>query len=201
MTGSATMFTLDTEPAGFADHGMAIVVVGPSGAGKDSVMDFAARHFAGNDRVVFARRVITRPADAGSEAHIGVDVATFSRLKQEGAFCVSWDAHGLSYGIKTEMLDAVGQGAVVIVNGSRQALPDFVAAFPRLKIVTITAHAEVRAERLAKRGREGAGAIAARLDRQPRVAAAGLDTVTIDNSGLLNVAGDAFVYLLQSTLD
>ncbi|HUH48312.1 MAG TPA: phosphonate metabolism protein/1,5-bisphosphokinase (PRPP-forming) PhnN [Mycoplana sp.] len=195
------MFTLDTEPAGLAEHGMVIVVVGPSGAGKDSVMDFAARHFAGNDRVVFARRVITRPADAGSEAHIGVDEATFSRLKQERAFCVSWQAHGLSYGIKTEILEAVGQGAVVIVNGSRQALPDFVAAFPRLKIVTITAHAEVRAERLAKRGREGAGAIAARLDRQPRVAAADLDTVTIDNSGPLDVAGDALVHLLQSTLD
>lgn len=201
MTGPATMLTADAQPTGHAKLGMAIVVVGPSGAGKDSVMDFAARHFAGNDRVVFARRVITRPADAGSEAHIGVDEATFSRLKHEGAFCVSWEAHGLCYGIRTEVLDAVGQGAVVIVNGSRQALPDFAAAFPRLKIVTITAHAEVLAERLAKRGREGAGAIAARLDRQPRVAAADLDTVTIDNSGPLDVAGDAFVDLLQSTLD
>lgn len=201
MTGSASMLTVDAQPAGLAEDGMAIVVVGPSGAGKDSVMDYAARHFAENARIVFARRVITRPADAGSEAHIGVDAATFSRMKQEGAFCVSWEAHGLCYGIKREMLGAVGQGAVVIVNGSRQALPDFVSTFPRLKIVTITAHAEVRAERLAKRGREGAGAIAARLDRQPRPPAAGLDTVTIDNSGPLEVAGTAFVSLLTSALD
>ncbi|MBD9373762.1 phosphonate metabolism protein/1,5-bisphosphokinase (PRPP-forming) PhnN [Rhizobium sp. ARZ01] len=184
-----------------AEIGTAVIVVGPSGAGKDSVMTFAARHFAGKDRIVFARRVITRPADAGSEAHIGVDENTFSRMKHEEAFCVCWEAHGLSYGVPREACDAVGQGSIVIINGSRQALPAFAATFPRVKIVTITAHAEVRAERLAKRGRESGAAITARLERQARSADVALDTVTIDNSGTLEIAGNAFVHLLNAALD
>ena len=180
--------------------GMAIVVVGPSGAGKDSVMGYAARHFTGNDRVVFATRVITRPADAGGEDHRSVGAETFMRMKRDGAFCVSWEAHGLSYGVPAEMLQAIEAGDVVIVNGSRQALPAFAAAFPRMKVVTITADADVLAERLARRGRESAAAIAARLDRRPAEADCGLDIVTIDNSGPLETAGNAFVALLDTAL-
>lgn len=175
---------------------MAIVVVGPSGAGKDSVMAHAARHLAGDDRFVFARRVITRPTDAGGEAHIGVDEATFARMKGEGAFCVAWEAHGLCYGVPMEVKAEVERGRVVLVNGSRQALPAFVAAFSRLTVVTITAHAEVRAERLARRGRESGDAIAGRLERQPRMPDLSIDSITIDNSGPLEVAGGAFVDLL-----
>ncbi len=183
-------------PATDAARGMAIVVVGPSGAGKDSVMAHAARHLAGDDRFVFARRVITRPTDAGGEAHIGVDEATFARMKGEGAFCVAWEAHGLCYGVPMEVKAEVERGRVVLVNGSRQALPAFVAAFSRLTVVTITAHAEVRAERLARRGRESGDAIAGRLERQPRMPDLPVDGVTIDNSGPLEVAGTAFVDLL-----
>lgn len=187
-------------PATENRRGTAVVVVGPSGAGKDSVMGYAARHFAGDDRFVFARRVITRPSDAGGEAHMAVDATAFARMKDEGGFCVSWEAHGLCYGVPAEVQARVAQGAVVIVNGSRQALCAFVEAFPRLKVVTITAHAEVRAERLARRGRESGEAIAGRLDRKPHGPDIDLDQVTIDNSGPLKLAGDAFVRLLDQTL-
>ncbi len=201
MTGRAGTAPGDAAAAATGGRtGAVIVVVGPSGAGKDSVMGYAARHFAGDDRFVFARRVITRPSDAGGEAHIGVDTAAFARMKEEGGFCVSWEAHGLCYGVPAEVQAQIAQGAVVIVNGSRQALCAFVDTFPRLKVVTITAHAEVRAERLARRGRESGEAIAGRLDRQPRGPDLDLDQVTIDNSGPLEFAGDAFVRLLDQTL-
>ncbi|MBB3979179.1 ribose 1,5-bisphosphokinase [Rhizobium azooxidifex] len=202
MTGRAGMAAGDTAtPAAGGQMGTTIVVVGPSGAGKDSVMGYAARHFSGDERFVFARRVITRPSDAGGEAHIGVDAATFARMKDEGSFCVSWEAHGLSYGVPAEVQAQIARGAVAIVNGSRQALPALVAAFPRLKVVTITAHAEVRAERLARRGRESGDAIAGRLDRQPRGPDMDLDQVIIDNSGALETAGTAFVRLLDQTVE
>lgn len=181
-------------------RGAVIVVVGPSGVGKDSVMGFAARHFAATEKVAFARRVITRPADAGGETHVAVDDETFARMKRDGAFCVSWEAHGLSYGVPVEVREMVGQGSVVVVNGSRQALADFAAVFPRLKVVTITAHAEVRAERLARRGRESGAAIAARLDRQTQITVTGIDAVSIDNSGALEIAGNVFIDLLQAAL-
>jgi ribose 1,5-bisphosphokinase len=180
--------------------GTMIVVVGPSGAGKDSVMTVAAQHFADEPRLRFCRRVITRPADAGGEAHEAVDAGTFSRMQSAGGFAVSWEAHGLSYGIPASVLDLLGQGVTVIANGSRSALPHFAAAFARLKVVTITARPEVLAERLTARGRESADVIAARLNRTIPAPADELDTSVIDNSGSLDVAGAAFVRLARGVL-
>lgn len=180
--------------------GTMVVVVGPSGAGKDSVMSYAARHFADQARVKFVRRVITRPADAGGEAHQAIDADGFRRREAEGGFAVSWDAHGLSYGIPRETLDDLADGVTLIANGSRSALPAFAAIYPRLKVVVVTARPDILAERLAARGRESAEAIAKRLDRaMPEIMVAS-DTVVIDNSGALDDAGEAFVLVLTAAL-
>ncbi|WP_069062978.1 phosphonate metabolism protein/1,5-bisphosphokinase (PRPP-forming) PhnN [Sinorhizobium sp. RAC02] len=180
--------------------GTMVVVVGPSGAGKDSVMSYAARHFAEEARVRFVRRVITRPADAGGEAHEAIDADGFRQHAAEGAFAVSWDAHGLSYGIPRETLDQLGQGVTLIANGSRSALPAFAEAYPRLKVVFVTARPDILAARLAARGRESTEAIARRLERAVPEIVVTADTVVIDNSGALEEAGDAFVSLLASAL-
>lgn len=180
--------------------GTMVVVVGPSGAGKDSVMSYAARHFAGEPRLEFVRRVITRPADAGGEVHEAIDVAGFRERAAVGAFAVSWDAHGLCYGIPRETHDQLAGGVTLIANGSRSALPDFAGAYPRLKVVLITARPEILAARLAARGRESAEAIARRLDRAVPEIVVAADTVVIDNSGPLEEAGEAFVSLLASAL-
>ncbi|WP_234187960.1 phosphonate metabolism protein/1,5-bisphosphokinase (PRPP-forming) PhnN [Shinella sp. NM-101] len=194
------MSVAEAAPAA-ATAGTMIVVVGPSGAGKDSVMAYAARHFAGNARLRFVRRVITRPADAGGEAHEAIDADGFSRRKAEGGFAVSWDAHGLSYGIPRETLEQLASGVTMVANGSRSALPAFAAAYPRLKVVVITARPDVLAARLAARGRESAEAIARRLMRAAPEIVVAADTMVIDNSGPLEEAGDAFVSLLASVLD
>lgn len=180
--------------------GAMVVVVGPSGAGKDSVMAYAARHFSGQDRVAFVRRVITRPADAGSEVHEAIDAEGFRRRAAEGAFAVSWDAHGLSYGIPRETLDRVASGVTLIANGSRSALADFAETYPRLKVVLVTARPDVLAVRLAARGRESREAIMRRLERTVPEIVIAADTVVIDNSGPLEEAGEAFVQLLAATL-
>ncbi|WP_230640314.1 phosphonate metabolism protein/1,5-bisphosphokinase (PRPP-forming) PhnN [Shinella sumterensis] len=180
--------------------GTMVVVVGPSGAGKDSVMSYAARHFAGEARVQFVRRVITRPADAGGEAHEAIDAAGFARRKSEGGFAVSWEAHDLSYGIPAGTLAQLEKGVTLIANGSRSALPAFAAAFPRLTVVLITARPDILAERLAARGRETADAIRKRLDRAVPEIVVAANTIVIDNSGALEDAGDALVSLLSKTL-
>ncbi|RFZ87743.1 phosphonate metabolism protein/1,5-bisphosphokinase (PRPP-forming) PhnN [Shinella sp. WSJ-2] len=177
-----------------------VVVVGPSGAGKDSVMSYAFRHFVDEARVKFVRRVITRPADAGGEAHQAIDADGFRRRQAEGGFAVSWDAHGLSYGIPRETLDDLARGVTLIANGSRSALPAFAAIYPRLKVVVVTARPEILAERLAARGRESAEAIAKRLDRAVPDIVVASDTVVIDNSGALGDAGEAFVSVLTAAL-
>lgn len=180
--------------------GTMVVVVGPSGAGKDSVMSYAARHFAGEARLRFVRRAITRPADAGGEAHEAIDTDGFRAREAAGGFAVSWDAHGLSYGIPRETLDQLADGVTLIANGSRSALPAFADAYPRLKVVLVTARPDVLAARLAARGRESAEAIAKRLDRAVPEIVIGADTVVIDNSGALEEAGGAFVSLLADAL-
>ena len=180
--------------------GTMVVVVGPSGAGKDSVMSYAARHFADEARVRFVRRVITRPADAGGEAHEAIDTDGFRDREAAGRFAVSWDAHGLCYGIPRETLDDLADGVTLVANGSRSALPAFASAYPRLKVVLVTARPDILAARLAARGRESAAAISSRLGRAVPEIVVAADTVVIDNSGVLEEAGEAFVSLLASAL-
>lgn len=180
--------------------GAIIVVVGPSGAGKDSIMSFAAGRFEGDGRVSFARRVITRSADAGGEAHECADPKTFARMEQDGGFAVSWRAHGLSYGVRRCVLDQLAGGTTVVVNGSRSALPAFAAAFPRMKVVLITARPEVLAERLVRRGRESRERIEARLARAVPALDPVYDASVIDNCGALAVAGVKLAGLIEEAL-
>ena len=46
---------------------MLVLVVGPSGAGKDTLLAAAREALAGDPRIRFVRRAITRPAEAGHE--------------------------------------------------------------------------------------------------------------------------------------
>lgn len=133
-------------------------VVGPSGAGKDTLMEAAK---AALPALHLVRRVITRPSAAGGEAFEGVTEAEFAARKAAGAFALDWQAHGLAYGIPV----AEVAGPLVLFNGSRLALPLAEARFPGLVVVLVTAPVAVLAERLAARGRETATDIAARLTR------------------------------------
>jgi phosphonate metabolism protein PhnN/1,5-bisphosphokinase (PRPP-forming) len=140
-------------------------VVGPSGAGKDTLMDGARAVLAGDPRFLFARRVITRPAEAGGEDHLPAITAEFARMRDQGAFALWWDAHGLSYGIPAGIAAQAGQGRVVVANLSRGVLADAAARFPLL-VLEITAPLELRAARLAARGRESVEDVARRLSRE-----------------------------------
>ncbi len=142
--------------------GRLFAVVGPSGAGKDTLL---AGVVAAEPAFHWARRVITRPEGAGGEPFEGVSDAVFAARLARGDFALHWAAHGLSYGIPHAEFAPLAQGRDVLFNGSRSALAAARAAFPGLRVVCITAPAAVLAARLAARGREGADDIAARLAR------------------------------------
>lgn len=177
--------------------GMLVAVVGPSGVGKDSLIAGARTAFADSSAVVFARRLITRPADEAGENHMPVSAEDFDQLEQAGAFAVSWDAHGLNYGVPAAVLDELAAGRVVVVNGSRSALGRFQAVFPRLLVVNVTASPDVLAARLAGRGRETREEIEARLARAVDPLPESFDVVTIDNSGALDEGVEKLVALLK----
>ena len=180
--------------------GVMAVVVGPSGAGKDTLMNLAARHFAGRPDVHFVRRVITRDADAGNEDHRSVSEVDFDAMEQAGAFAVSWAAHGLKYGIPADVTDELARGNLVIANGSRSVLHRFQAVFPRLKVINVTARREVLAERLMARGRESLEDVLQRLDRSTLTFDGSYDVTDIDYSGTLEDAERAVIAELEALI-
>ncbi|MEJ1977251.1 MAG: phosphonate metabolism protein/1,5-bisphosphokinase (PRPP-forming) PhnN [Acetobacteraceae bacterium] len=143
---------------------MLVLVVGPSGAGKDTLLA-AARASLGEDRRFrFVRRVITRPADAGGEPHESVTEAEFAARVAAGGFALTWRAHGLQYGIPADITADLDQGRVVVANLSRAVIAEAAERF-RVRVVEITAPAALLAQRLAARGREDADDLARRLAR------------------------------------
>ncbi|MBY3050703.1 phosphonate metabolism protein/1,5-bisphosphokinase (PRPP-forming) PhnN [Rhizobium laguerreae] len=183
-----------------AERGIMVVVVGPSGAGKDTLMNLAARRFKGRDDVHFVRRVITRHRDAGGEDHLSVSLQGFAAMEQSGSFAVWWEAHGLKYGIPAEVSVALSRGHIVVANGSRSALHRFQAAFPRLKVINVTARPEVLAGRLEARGRETHEDIMARLARGPLTVRGEYDVTELDNSGSLEEAEQKMIEILDGLL-
>lgn len=140
---------------------MLIAVVGPSGAGKDTVLEGLRAALAGEPRFVFIRRSITRPAEAGGEAHEALTPAEFASRD----FALQWQAHGLHYGIPRGMEAELAAGRVVLANLSRGMLPEAAARYP-LVVLEVSAPPAILAARLAARGRETEADIAARLARE-----------------------------------
>jgi phosphonate metabolism protein PhnN/1,5-bisphosphokinase (PRPP-forming) len=170
--------------------GTIVAVVGPSGAGKDSLIDFLRVVLANDERFEFVRRYITRSADAGGEDHTAVSEADFERMLAENEFAVHWKAHDLSYGIPSTTFESLRQGRVLVVNGSRTALPFFKSAYDTaLKVVLVTAPKDLLAARLAARGRESKEGILQRLSRKPDEQAELHADLVVNNDASLEAAG------------
>jgi ribose 1,5-bisphosphokinase len=175
--------------------GVFVAIVGPSGAGKDTIMRHAEAALAGRDGVRFVRRFVTRAAGT-FEDHDSLDERAFAEGAAGGRFALSWRAHGHGYAVPLSALEAVSAGAVAVCNLSRYALADADRVFGRVVAVAVTAPPEVIAARLAARGRDSAAAIAARLGRE-----AGLADFRprhrIVNDGSVAAAGAALVAIIE----
>lgn len=149
-------------------HGRLIYLMGPSGSGKDSLID-AARPDLEACGVRVVRRVITRSAEAVGEAAHSVSPAQFQVLLANSAFVLHWQANGLHYGIPAQIDDWLGQGHSVVVNGSRANLPQAKNRYPDLLPILLTVDTQILRQRLHARGREGAEEIERRLERNLQV--------------------------------
>lgn len=158
--------------------GQLFVVVGPSGAGKDTLI---AGAMAANPALHWARRVITRPESAGGEPFEGVRETEFDQRLARGDFALHWQAHGLHYGVPLAELAPLHHGRSVVLNGSRGALAQGLAAYPDLIVLHITLPLPLLAQRLAARGRESLAEITDRLARADTALPEGLRSVEIAN--------------------
>jgi ribose 1,5-bisphosphokinase len=174
-----------------------VLVVGPSGAGKDSILTYARRRLADDPRFVFARRLITRSEPDPSEDYEACGPAAFAATEAAGALALSWRAHGTAYGIRTAVLDDLARGRIVIASVSRGVIAAGAALARHVIVAHITASPDILATRLQARAREAPAAIMARLAREAPLPPHTGTLVVINNDGALAVGGEAMITALR----
>jgi ribose 1,5-bisphosphokinase len=178
MTGAPA--NSDHQPA-LVGPGRVILVVGPSGAGKDTLLGLAHAACADVRSVVFPRRVVTREASA-FEDNEQVSFEFFRQARARGEFAVHWEAHGHGYGLTRAIDDELRAGRTVVANVSRTAIDAVRRAYANVTVVSITAPPEILKQRLAARARSSDGQIEQRLNRAVSDLAA-IPDITIVNVG------------------
>jgi ribose 1,5-bisphosphokinase len=181
--------------AGAIGPGRLVLVVGPSGAGKDTLLRLAQAACADDRDVVFPRRIVTR-ASSADEDNIAMSPEDFSRARDHGDFAVHWDAHGHSYALPLAINDDISAGRAVVVNVSRTVISALRQAYANVIVVAITAPPDVLAQRLAARARNSDGNIADRLARSVNDASVNAD-VTILNAGSAEYHGRQLVRVIR----
>jgi ribose 1,5-bisphosphokinase len=180
--------------------GRLVLVVGPSGAGKDSILRYAKNTLTGDDRFVFPRRIITRLADIDAEDHDTIDPDSFDAMADRDAFALFWEAHGLKYGVPATIDEQLRRPCVVSINVSRASLADAARRYPNAIVVEVSAPSGVLARRIAARGRETPENARLRALRDTPPIPKRLTVHRIRNDASLAKAGEAFRRLLQDTL-
>lgn len=178
--------------------GYFFAVVGPSGAGKDSLMD-GAKLVLPADQYVFAKRVVTRPAGQVGEDYESCPEKLFAQRDRDGEFLTTWQAHGFRYGLKQSLRDKQEAGIHVLANCSRAAIATLGTKVNNLVVLEVWARPEILAERLKHRGRETAQEIALRLAREGQAIPNSIKTIRVANNGELQDAIDAFVLAIKNT--
>jgi ribose 1,5-bisphosphokinase len=174
MSGDAPIISASIGP------GRLVLVVGPSGAGKDTLLGLARAACADEAGIVFARRVVTRQASA-FEDNEQLSADAFQAALQRGEFAMHWEAHGHFYGLPRAIDDDIRAGRTVVANVSRMVIEPMRRGYAKVVVVAITAPSDVLARRLAMRGRTSDGALEHRLQRA--IAANEEPDMTIVNVG------------------
>ena len=179
-----------------------IYTLGPSGAGKDSLLAWLKDRLPPHAPVHFARRVIDRVAQDSGEQHESVSAERFEQLRTDDAFALHWKANGHQYGIRHSELSVPGSPHWVLLNGSRAYLPQALDRYAGMTVLHITASAEVLHARLIARQRENAAAVEARVQRSiDWKAPEGCQLLQVRNDRSLDAAGDQLLQALGTLPD
>lgn len=174
-------------------------VIGASGSGKDSLIDYARTNMPDNNQVVFTHRYITRSANAGGENHIALAEKEFLLRQAMGCFAMHWYSHNTYYGIGIEIHQWLAKGLNVVVNGSREYLDRAGQKYHELRPILVNVQTEILRNRLETRGRENSEQIEHRLEQAYRLekTVSHPALVKIENNGELKDAGEQLVHTIQ----
>ncbi len=180
--------------------GLLILVVGPSGVGKDSLLDGARDRLSEEAHCCFPRRCITRPAGTIGENHIPVRPDDFPSMAKQGAFLLSWRAHDMCYGVPRHVQDDVTNGKTVIVNVSRSVIDDARALVgeDHVRVISICANADVLRQRLEARGREDRYEVEKRLARASAYQVNGPNVMQVHNDADLETGISRFIEAIRA---
>ena len=179
-----------------------IYTLGPSGAGKDSLLAWLKFRVSSNAPVHFARRVIDRPSQADGEQHEVVKPQDFDQLRNANAFALDWAANGHQYGIRHAEVSSHVQNQWVFVNGSRGNLTHALQQFPGLTVLHVTAHPDLLLNRLLARKRETLAEVQSRVQRSiDWHAPPGCLVLEVINNTSLDEAGQSLLQALEMFAD
>src|SRR5712671_4090552 len=95
---------ISDHPPGAIGPGRLVLVVGPSGAGKDTLIGLARAACADDGSIVFPRRVVTREASI-YEDNEQISSDAFRQALARNEFAMHWEAHGHCYALSRAIDD------------------------------------------------------------------------------------------------
>jgi len=186
---------MSAAPPGLIGPGRFVLVVGPSGGGKDTLIALAKTACRTDPAIVFPRRIVTRAASA-AEDHDSLDEEAFDRVAADGGFAIWWQAHGLKYAIPGSTADDIRAGRTVICNVSRAVVATVRAGYTQVDVVLVTAPSDILMARLAGRARASDGPLEQRIKRNDAFADFRAD-YTINNAGAPGTAARQLLAILK----
>lgn len=175
-----------------------MVVAGPSGAGKDTLLNAASGLLANVEGIRFITRDVSRAKSVATERERAVSAAEFAALRAANGYALSWTANGNDYGIPIGVHDVIQKGEVAVVNGSRDILEEAAERFARVRVIIVTAPPELIEKRLRTRARESPKEIATRLAREAVLRPLNLDHFLIENNSTIECGAEKLVGAILS---
>lgn len=173
-------------------------IIGGSGAGKDSLIDYIRKHVSEHAKVEIIRRYITRSSDAGGENHIALTEEEFFKYRENDRFSMHWFSHNTYYGIGTEVDSLLSKNISVVMNGSREYLNKAANKYPDIIPVLISVDPLVLSERLFARGRESYEEIEKRIAQAVRLESTVQhpNLLVVENNSSFKIAGEQLLDII-----
>ena len=172
-------------------------LMGASGAGKDSLIQYLKENLNNRGSYCFAKRYVTRTKPGRDD--IAIEQLRFTQLVDSGDLVLNWQRHGILYGIGHEINQALAKGKRVIINGSRDYYLQAKKSYPDLTGILIKAENQTLEQRLHRRQRESGTDISARMaeaDKFPLLEREDSKIIIINNNDSLTLAGNRLLKIL-----
>ncbi len=187
-----------TEPT---SHSLVVVLSGPSGVGKDSVLAAALARDDRLARVVTAKTRSPRPGEVDGVHHLFLSVAEFDDLLARGGLLEHAEVYGHYSGVPRDQVEQLlGEGKTVVLRTDVQGARTLRAKIPQALLVFLTVPGVDDLERrMRARGGDDEAAMRRRLAvaREEMAEADRFDHVIVNREGGLAAAADELLAVID----